>query len=88
MNDDEPVFKKSKWGTNRYVYNANNPLGLALIVASSVLAIVMILLMENHAGPFAPSPSPSWSPPPSREALQLPYQNGIKEIGMKAGESY
>ncbi|MFC8765603.1 hypothetical protein ACFUAG_33460 [Streptomyces sp. NPDC057193] len=66
MNNDEPVFKKSKWGTSRYVYNANNPIGLALIVISSVLAIGMVLLMENRAGPFAPPPDSTWSPPPTQ----------------------
>ncbi|WP_086824387.1 hypothetical protein [Streptomyces sp. NRRL B-24572] len=72
MNDDEPVFKKSKWGTNRYVYNPNNPIGLALIIVSSIFAIVMILLMENHAGPFAPPPAPTWSPPSSQEPWPFP----------------
>ncbi|WP_338491798.1 hypothetical protein [Streptomyces sp. SJL17-4] len=72
MNDDEPVFKKSKWGTSRYVYNPNNPIGLALIVASSVFAIVMIILMENRAGPFAPPASPTWSPPASQAPWPFP----------------
>lgn len=61
--DDEPVFKKSKWGTSRYVYNPNNPIGLALIVASVGFALVMLVLMENRAGPFAPPARPTWSPP-------------------------
>ena len=30
--EHEPVFIRSKWGTNRYVYNPNNPVGLSLIV--------------------------------------------------------
>ncbi|MER7519724.1 hypothetical protein [Streptomyces sp. NPDC126499] len=72
MNDDEPVFKKSRWGTNRYVYNPNNPVGLFLIIASSALAIVMILLMENRASPFAPPPSPTWSPPPAEDPWPYP----------------
>ncbi|MDV9191982.1 hypothetical protein R6L23_27890 [Streptomyces sp. SR27] len=62
MNDDEPVFKKSKWGANRYYYNPRNPVGLGLIIASSVFAILMIVLMENRAGPFEPTPEPTWSP--------------------------
>ncbi|MEU6944912.1 MULTISPECIES: hypothetical protein [unclassified Streptomyces] len=61
--DDEPVFKKSSWGTNRYTYNPRNPIGLGLIIASSVFAILMLVMMENRAGPFAPSPTPTWNPP-------------------------
>ncbi|MCX2181184.1 hypothetical protein KV205_11670 [Streptomyces sp. SKN60] len=72
MNEDEPVFKKSRWGSNRYVYNPNNPIGLALIIASSVFAIVMLLLMENRAGPFAPAPTPTWSPPSSEDVWPYP----------------
>ncbi|MER6996629.1 hypothetical protein [Streptomyces sp. NPDC000410] len=62
-NDDEPVFKKSAWGTNRYYYNPNNPIGLFLIFASVALVIVMMVMMENRAGPFAPPSTPTWSPP-------------------------
>ncbi|WP_406132814.1 hypothetical protein [Streptomyces zaomyceticus] len=72
MNGDEPVFKKSKWGTSRYVYNPNNPVGLALIVVSSVMVIVMLVLMENRAGPFAPPPAPAWSPPASQDPWPFP----------------
>ncbi|MEU9861944.1 hypothetical protein AB0D99_13770 [Streptomyces sp. NPDC047971] len=61
--DDEPVFKKSTWGTSRYVYNANNPLGLALIIASVGFALLMLVLMENQAGPFEPPARPTWSHP-------------------------
>ncbi|MFF2569909.1 hypothetical protein [Streptomyces sp. NPDC058084] len=65
MDDDhEPVFRKSRWGTNRYTYNPRNPIGLALIVGTLVLTGVMLLLMENRAGPFAPPSGPTWSPPP------------------------
>ncbi|MFF4571292.1 hypothetical protein [Streptomyces sp. NPDC001410] len=67
FDENEPVFKRSKWGTNRYEYNPQNPLGLALIVLSVAFAVVMLLLMQHHAGPFArPSdPTPTqWSPPP------------------------
>jgi hypothetical protein len=71
MNDDEPIFKKSPWGTNRYVYNAQNPVGLALIIISVAFAIIMLILMENRAGPFAPPPSTTWSPP-TQEPWQYP----------------
>ncbi|MET9883277.1 hypothetical protein ABZZ20_08975 [Streptomyces sp. NPDC006430] len=63
--DDEPVFKRSKWGTNRYYYNPNNPIGLALIVIALVFTATMMTLMANRAGPFKTEPAtPSWSPPP------------------------
>ncbi|MFI1366738.1 hypothetical protein [Streptomyces griseochromogenes] len=75
FDDDEPVFKRSELGTNRYEYNPNNPVGLTLIVLTLVFAGVMLLLMHNHAGPFRPpepTPAPSippddmsrWAPPP------------------------
>ena len=59
FDDDEPVFKRSKWGTNRYVYNARNPMGFALIVLSLVFAGGALLLMHLHAGPFAPPSGPT-----------------------------
>ncbi|GHB59531.1 hypothetical protein GCM10010347_31870 [Streptomyces cirratus] len=63
--DDEPVFKRSKWGTNRYSYNPYNPVGLALIIVTLLFAGTMLILMANRAGPFKPSPAPApWSPPP------------------------
>jgi hypothetical protein len=34
----EPVLVKSKWGTNRYVYNTNNPVALALIFVTLIVA--------------------------------------------------
>ena len=55
--DDEPVFKRSRWGANRYYYNPRNPVGLALIVISLLFAGTMPFLMANHAGPFAPPPA-------------------------------
>ncbi|MFI1223538.1 MULTISPECIES: hypothetical protein [unclassified Streptomyces] len=36
--DDEPIFIRSKWGTNRYVYNSNNPIGVGLIIGSLLFA--------------------------------------------------
>ncbi|MCX4807709.1 hypothetical protein OG594_39985 [Streptomyces sp. NBC_01214] len=63
--DDEPVFKRSKWGTNRYYYNPDNPVGLALIVITLLFVGTMMILMANRAGPFKPAPDPApWSPPP------------------------
>ncbi|MFJ9551314.1 hypothetical protein [Streptomyces erythrochromogenes] len=62
--DDEPVFKRSKWGTNRYYYNPRNPVGLALIVITVLFVGTMMILMANRAGPFAAPPAPEpWKPP-------------------------
>ncbi|MGX4690339.1 hypothetical protein [Streptomyces sp. JNUCC 63] len=36
--DADRVFVRSRWGTNRYVYNPHNPVGRALIVGSLLLA--------------------------------------------------
>ncbi|MFG3042024.1 MULTISPECIES: hypothetical protein [unclassified Streptomyces] len=67
MNGDEPVFKKSRWGTNRYAYNPANPVGLALIVITVVVVFTVLLLLQNRVGPFAPDPGPTWSPPPTTD---------------------
>ncbi|WP_328299212.1 hypothetical protein OG389_16325 [Streptomyces sp. NBC_00435] len=62
--DDEPVFKRSKWGTNRYSYNPRNPVGLVLIVITLLFAGTMLILMANRAGPFAARPAPKpWDLP-------------------------
>ncbi|WEV26842.1 hypothetical protein OYE22_17790 [Streptomyces sp. 71268] len=58
----EPVFKKSPWGTNRYVYNANNPIGLALIIISCVVFVVFMYLIQARKGPFEPPKQTPWSP--------------------------
>ncbi|MGT2531961.1 hypothetical protein ACU4GG_36585 [Streptomyces nojiriensis] len=77
MRDDEPVFKRSKWGTNRYYYNPRNPVGLALIVLSVLLAGTMMILMANRAGPFAPEPErPLPSPPSYHYAPPMPPSTG------------
>ncbi|MFI2028032.1 hypothetical protein [Streptomyces buecherae] len=60
--DYEPVFKKSQWGTNRYVYNANNPIGLALIIISCVVFAVFMYLIQARKGPFEPPKQTPWSP--------------------------
>ncbi|MFE1555752.1 hypothetical protein ACFW6V_12330 [Streptomyces sp. NPDC058734] len=63
--DDEPVFRRSKWGTNRYHYNPHSPVGLVLIIVTLLFVGTMLILMANRAGPFKPSPAPApWSPPP------------------------
>ncbi|MFD4370855.1 hypothetical protein [Streptomyces sp. NPDC058486] len=65
MNSDEPVFKKSRWGTNRYTYNPNNPIGMALIILTLAVTLFALVAMENRWGPFAPDPGPTWNPPTS-----------------------
>ncbi|MFG2620458.1 hypothetical protein ACGFXC_22875 [Streptomyces sp. NPDC048507] len=74
MRDDEPVFKRSQWGTNRYYYNPRNPVGLTLIIVSLLLTGTLMILVTNRLGPFAPStPAPrpqhsygsSWPPYPA-----------------------
>ncbi|WP_406186307.1 hypothetical protein [Streptomyces sp. NBC_01006] len=67
--DPEPVFKRSKWGTQKYYYNPRNPIGLALIIITLLFTGTVMLLMANRAGPFAPDlpePAPTWSPSRSR----------------------
>ena len=66
FDDDEPVFKRSKWGTNDYVYNWRNPVGLALIIFSVLLVVVALILMKKQMGPFAP-PEPTTSQSPVSE---------------------
>lgn len=63
--DDEPIFKRSKWGTNRYHYNPANPIGAALIVITLVFVATMMILMTNRMGPFAPDPTPAERHPPT-----------------------
>ncbi|MFJ8160112.1 hypothetical protein ACIRBY_04190 [Streptomyces sp. NPDC096136] len=73
--DDEPVFRRSAWGT-RYSYNPRNPLGLALIVLTLLFVGTMMVLMANRAGPFKPAPAPTlWSPPPYEYAPPSPWSS-------------
>lgn len=72
MSDYEPVFKRSKWGANRYYYNPRNPVGLTLIVLSLLFAGTMLILMANRAGPFAPPKSTPW-PQQSYDHSWPPY---------------
>ncbi|MFJ9823563.1 hypothetical protein ACIRSU_04200 [Streptomyces sp. NPDC101160] len=55
----EPVFKKSKWGTNRYTYNPDNPIGLALIIGTVLFAVLVLGTMEHRGTPSEPGPTPS-----------------------------
>ncbi|PWK65145.1 hypothetical protein BCL76_113132 [Streptomyces sp. CG 926] len=72
--DNEPVFRRSKWGTNRYYYNPRNPVGLALIVITLLFVGTMMILMANRAGPFKPAPAPApLSPPPYDYSRPSPW---------------
>ncbi|MET9107802.1 hypothetical protein [Streptomyces zhihengii] len=66
MDWNEPVFKRSKWGTSRYVYNAENPLGMALIVLSVIVTVTVLVMMQTRSGPFALDDRPApYLPTPS-----------------------
>ncbi|MFF4095162.1 hypothetical protein ACFYYY_15210 [Streptomyces sp. NPDC001834] len=71
--DDEPVFIRSMWGTSRYVYNYQNPVGRALIVIALLVTAVMTVLMAKRAGPFAP-PEPM---PTSTEPAYAPWSDSL-----------
>ncbi|MFJ6615369.1 hypothetical protein ACIQPT_34410 [Streptomyces sp. NPDC091289] len=58
--DDEPIFVRSNWGTSRYVYNPNNPIGLGLIIGSLLFAAGAMYYL------FASS---SWSEGELRDAV-------------------
>ncbi|MGK5732406.1 hypothetical protein [Streptomyces sp. URMC 124] len=47
--DDQPVFTRQRYGT-RWVYHHRNPMGLALIVLTPIIAIGALLLMTRGAG--------------------------------------
>ncbi|HET6358039.1 hypothetical protein [Streptomyces sp.] len=59
-NTHEPVFVRSAWGTNRYVYNPHNPAGLVLIVFSLLFAIGAMYYVQS---------SSKWSDGELREAV-------------------
>ncbi|MFD8586879.1 hypothetical protein ACFV2A_28795 [Streptomyces californicus] len=60
--DDEPIIIREKWGTNRYVYNPNNPIGVALIIGSLLFAVGGIYYL--HA-------SSSWSEGELSDAVRV-----------------
>ncbi|MFE0763471.1 hypothetical protein [Streptomyces smyrnaeus] len=55
--DREPVFLRSRWETNRYVYNPHNPIGCALIVISLLFAIGAMYGLSRSHSPDVPGPS-------------------------------
>ncbi|MFI8520881.1 hypothetical protein ACIGEZ_24090 [Streptomyces sp. NPDC085481] len=58
---EEPVFVRSKWGTSRYVYNHRNPVGLALIVLTPLIAL---------GGLFGMQAESTWSESELRDAVR------------------
>ncbi|MFD4336201.1 hypothetical protein ACFWPP_03150 [Streptomyces anulatus] len=58
--DDEPIFVRSNWGTSRYVYNPNHPIGVALIIGSLLFAA---------GGMYYLFSSSSWSEGELRDAV-------------------
>ncbi|MEW2138900.1 hypothetical protein AB0892_20275 [Streptomyces sp. NPDC005409] len=78
--DDEPVFKRSKWGTNHYYYNPRNPVGRALIVITVLFVGTMLILMANRAGPFAPPPAREpWNAPAYEDSWQPVSPTGTSQ---------
>ena len=58
--DREPVLIRSKWGTNRWVYNHRNPVGRTLIVVSVLLCLGLLLYVvatTHDPGPGKGAPS-------------------------------
>ncbi|MFJ6784720.1 hypothetical protein [Streptomyces yangpuensis] len=47
--NEEPVFVRSRWGANRYVYNHRNPAGLALIIIAPVVAIIAMICLHDSS---------------------------------------
>ncbi|MFE0705220.1 hypothetical protein [Streptomyces sp. NPDC058872] len=58
---DEPVFVRSRWGTNRHVFNHRNPVGRALIVIVPVAALAALYLLWS---------GPEWSGAELREGVR------------------
>ncbi|MFF1510413.1 hypothetical protein [Streptomyces sp. NPDC058326] len=46
---EEPVLIRSTWGTSRYVYNHRNPVGLALIVLTPLIALGVLFGMRAES---------------------------------------
>ncbi|MFI2431089.1 hypothetical protein [Streptomyces sp. NPDC018693] len=59
FDSDEPVFRRSRWGTSNYQYNPRHPVGCALTVITVIVGGVVFLLLYNRAGPYAPPAEPT-----------------------------
>ena len=74
--DEEPIFKQSRWG-GRYQLNPANPVGAVLILVILVFTAVVLYLMANHIGPFAiPDPDPTSTYTPGQWGGALPLKSG------------
>ncbi len=71
----EPVFVRSRWGTNRYVYNPDSPVGRALIVGSLLFGGIGMYVLHNNS---------SWSEGELRNAVHAAMAGlnaGPTEVG-------
>ncbi|MFH9955879.1 hypothetical protein ACH4OX_16900 [Streptomyces roseolus] len=68
---EEPVFVRSGWGTGRYVYNHRNPVGRALIVLASLVAL---------GGLYGVRAESTWSEGEFRDAVH----QGVADLDGKA----
>ncbi|GGV29798.1 hypothetical protein GCM10010293_29720 [Streptomyces griseoflavus] len=76
----EPVFVRSRWGTNRYVYNPASPVGRALIVGSLLFGGIALWLLHDDA---------SWSEGELRDAVHAAVaelDGGPVEVGGWRGD--
>ncbi|GAA2569624.1 MULTISPECIES: hypothetical protein [Streptomyces] len=64
--DADRPFIRSKWGTNRYVYNPHSPVGRALIVGSLLLVVGGVYLIRH---PDLLSSSDGWEGSELRSAV-------------------
>lgn len=64
--DADRIFIRSKWGTNRYVYNPHNPVGRALIVGSLLFTVGGMYLLYH---PGLLSSSDDWDGGELRSAV-------------------
>ncbi|WP_031087323.1 hypothetical protein [Streptomyces sp. NRRL WC-3549] len=64
--DADRVFVRSKWGTNRYVYNPRNPVGRALIAGSLLFAAGSMYVLYH---PDLFEPSHDWKTGELRDAV-------------------
>ncbi|WP_406529252.1 hypothetical protein [Streptomyces sp. I8-5] len=67
---EEPVFIRSKLGTSRYVYNHRNPVGLALIILTPLVALGVLFGMQAES---------TWSEGELRDAVR----KGVRDLSGK-----
>jgi hypothetical protein len=77
--DADRIFVRSKWGTNRYVYNPDNPVGMALIVATLLFAAGALWVLHHSGGPG------SWDGADLRSAVTTATDELSKEADLGPG---